>query len=732
MLSWAPKSEDEVTGVRPTTSLSRRTFLLTGTAAGGGLWLGFALPPLFRSRSTAAAADSFEPDAFIRIGQDGSVTLTVPQVEMGQGTFTSCPMLLAEELEVDLSQVQVAQAPPSDKLYSNPLTGFQVTGGSTSIRAFYKPLRQAGATARTMLIAAAADNWGVDASTCRAEKGQVIHDSTGKKLSYGELANKAASLQPPANVTLKDPKDFKLIGTPAKRLDTPAKINGTAVYGIDAKVPGMKIATVAACPVFGGKLKSVDDGKALAVKGVHQVVHLDNALCVVAEHMGAAKKGLAALEIEWDEGPNAKLTTADIFADMAKASESEGVVVRNEGDVAGALAGASTKLDAIYELPFLAHTTMEPINCTVHVRQDGCDIWVGSQVLARAQAVVAKETGLPPEKVAVHNHLIGGGFGRRLEVDYVAQAAAIGKQVDGPVKIVWTREEDVQHDMYRPAFYDRVAAGLDAQGVPVAWSHRICGSSIIARWAPPVFKNGYDPDTVDGALELPYSFANVRLEYVQNEPKGIPTAFWRSVGPSHNIFVVESFIDELAAAAKKDPVEYRRALLDKSPRAKAVLDLAADKAGWGQPLPQGSGRGVAVQNVFGSYMAQVAEVAVSKDGEVAVTRITCAVDCGIRINPNTIEAQVQSAIIYGLTAALFGEITLKDGRVEQSNFDNYRALRINEIPAIDVHIVISDEAPGGMGEPGTCAVPPAVTNAIFAATGVRLRKLPIKPDLLKA
>ena len=533
-------------------------------------------------------------------------------------------------------------------------------------------------------------------------------------------------------MTLKDPKDFKLIGTPAKRLDTPAKINGTAVYGIDAKVPGMKIATVAACPVFGGKLKSVDDGKALAVKGVHQVVHLDNALCVVAEHMGAAKKGLAALEIEWDEGPNAKLTTADIFADMAKASELEGVVVRNEGDVAGALAGASTKLDAIYELPFLAHTTMEPINCTVHVRQDGCDIWVGSQVLARAQAVVAKETGLTPEKVAVHNHLIGGGFGRRLEVDYVAQAAAIGKQVDGPVKIVWTREEDVQHDMYRPAFYDRVAAGLDAQGVPVAWSHRICGSSIIARWAPPVFKNGYDPDTVDGALELPYSFANVRLEYVQNEPKGIPTAFWRSVGPSHNIFVVESFIDELAAAAKKDPVEYRRALLDKSPRAKAVLDLAADKAGWGQPLPQGSGRGVAVQNVFGSYMAQVAEVAVSKDGEVAVKRITCAVDCGIRINPNTIEAQVQSAIIYGLTTALFGEITLKDGRVEQSNFDNYRALRINEIPAIDVHIVNSDEAPGGMGEPGTCAVSPAVTNAIFAATGVRLRKLPIKPDLLKA
>jgi isoquinoline 1-oxidoreductase subunit beta len=573
MLGWAARKEDEVVEARRSIRLSRRTFLLTGAAVGGGLLLGFALPLPFTGKSTAATADSFEPDAFIRVGQDGSVTLTIPQVEMGQGTFTSCPMLLAEELEVDLSQVHVAQAPPSDKLYGNPLLGFQVTGGSTSIRAFYKPLREAGAAARAMLIAAAANDWGVDPSTCRADEGEVIHEPTGRKLSYGELADKAATLSPPHGVVLKDPKDFKLIGTPAKRLDTPAKVNGTAVYGIDVKVPGMKIATVAACPVFGGKLKNVDDSKAFAVKGVHQVVHLHNAVCVVADHMGAAKKGLAALEIEWDEGPNAKLTTADIVADMAKASEAEGAVVRNEGDVAGALAGASTKLDAVYELPFLAHTTIEPINCTVHVRQDGCDIWVATQVISRSQAVAAQFTGLPPEKVAVHNHLLGGGFGRRLEVDFIAQAAAIGKQVDGPVKIVWTREEDVQHDMYRPAFYDRMAAGLDAQGMPVAWSHRICGSSIIARWAPPVFKNRYDPDTIDGAVELPYSFPNVRLEYVQNEPKGIQTAFWRSVGPSHNIFVV---------------------------------------SGWGQLLPQGSGRRVSAQNVFGSYMAQVAEVAVSE------------------------------------------------------------------------------------------------------------------------
>jgi isoquinoline 1-oxidoreductase beta subunit len=713
----------------PESGVSRRTLLVAGAAAGGGLLLSLSLPAIF-SPARAELAGSF-PDAFIHIDRDGLVTLIIPQVEMGQGTFTSCPMLVAEELEVDLEQVRVQQAPPDDKLYHNPLLGFQVTGGSTSIRAFYQPLRQAGAAARTMLIAAAADTWTVDPTSCRAEKGAVIHVPTGRKLGYGALADKAGTLSAPENVVLKDPKDFKLIGTPAKRLDTPAKVNGTAIYGIDAKVPGMKIATVAACPVFGGKLKSVEDSKALAVKGVHQVVHLDDAVCVVAEHMGAAKKGLAALEIVWDEGPNAKLTTADIVAEMEKTSEAEGVVVRNDGDVASALASASTKLDAVYELPFLAHTTMEPVNCTIEVRKDGCDVWVGSQILARAQAVAAQVTGLPLEQVAVHNHLIGGGFGRRLEVDFVAQAAKIGKQVNGPVKIVWTREEDVQHDMYRPYFYDRMAAGLDAQGMPVAWSHRICGSSIIARWAPPAFKNGFDPDTVDGALDLLYSFPNVRLEYVQNEPKGIPTAFWRSVGPSHNVFVVESFIDELAAAAKKDPAEYRRALFDKSPRAKAVLDLAAEKAGWGKPLPKGSGRGISVQNTFGTFMAQVAEVEVSKDGEVSVKRITCAVDCGIAINPNTIEAQIQSAIVYGLTAALYGEITLKDGRVEQSNFDNYRALRINEIPAIDVHIIKSLDAPGGMGEPGTSALAPAVTNAIFAATGVRLRKLPIDPAKLK-
>jgi isoquinoline 1-oxidoreductase beta subunit len=504
------------------------------------------------------------------------------------------------------------------------------------------------------------------------------------------------------------------------------------VFGIDAKVPGMKIATVAACPVFGGKLSTVDDSKALAVKGVHQVVRLDDAVAVVADHMGAAKKGLAALDIQWDEGQNATLNTAEIVSQLEAASQKPGAVARNDGDVDKAMASAKTKIEAIYQLPFLAHTTMEPVNCTVHVRKDGCDVWVGTQVITRAQATAAQITGLPVEKVAVHNHLLGGGFGRRLEVDFVAQAVKIAMQVEGPVKVIWTREEDIQHDMYRPYFFDRLTAGLDAEGMPVAWTHRITGSSIIARWAPPIFKDGLDFDTVDGAKEPPYALPNIRVEYVRQEPPGIPTAFWRSVGPGHNIFVVESFIDELAAAAKKDPVEFRSALLDKTPRAKAVLKLAAEKAGWGQALPKGSGRGVSVQTTFGTYMSQVAEVAVSKEGDVAVRRVVCAVDCGIAVNPDTIQAQIQGAIIYGLTAALYGEITLKNGRVEQSNFDNYRALHINEVPVIEVYIVESEEAPGGMGEPGTSALFPAVTNAIFAATGVRLRKLPINTTLLKA
>ena len=680
----------------------------------------------------AADADDFAPNAFIRIEGDGQIVLTMPYVEMGQGTYTSIPMLIAEELEVDLKQVRLEHAPPNEKLYGNPLIGgVQATGNSNAIRGAWQPMRQAGAIARAMLVSAAAKQWNVDPAFCRAQSGEVHHVPTGRSIKYGALAAAAAGMSVPENVALKRPEDFKLIGTPARRLDAPPKVNGTAVYGIDVRPPGVKIATLAQSPVFGGRVKNLDDEAARAIKGVRQIVRLDDAVAVVADHMGAAKKGLAALVIEWDDGPHAQLNTDEIVAELERATLNAGAVAQNIGDFDAAMVGAATKIEAIYQVPFLAHATMEPMNCTVHVRKDGCEVWVGNQVLARAQATAAQTAGLPLDKVVVHNHLLGGGFGRRLEIDGVTRAVQIAQHVDGPVKVVWTREEDIQHDMYRPYFFDRMSAGLDEKGKPIAWNHRFAGSSIIARWAPPLFKNGLDPDTTEGAINLTYDLPNIHVEYLRVEPPGVPTAFWRSVGPSHNVFVTESFMDELAAAAKEDAVAYRRELLGKSPRAKAVLELAVQKADWGKPLPEKVGRGVSVQFVFATYMAHVAEVEVSRDGAVRVRRVVCAVDCGRVVNPDTVRAQIQGAIIFGITAALYGEITLKDGRVEQSNFDSYQMLRINEAPAIEVYIVNSFEPPGGMGEPGTAAIVPAVTNAIFAATGTRLRKLPIDATALK-
>jgi isoquinoline 1-oxidoreductase subunit beta len=718
------------TGPDRSNGLSRRGFLQAGAAAGGGLMLSLSLP--FANGDADAANAGFVPNAFIRIERDGQIVLTMPYVEMGQGTYTSIPMLIAEELEVDLKQVQLEHAPPNAKLYGNPLLGGdQATGNSNAIRAAWQPLRQAGAIGRTMLVSAAAKRWNVDPASCRAQSGEVRHPPTGRSATYGELAADAAEMPVPASVALKRPEQFKLIGTPAKRLDAPAKVNGTAVYGIDVRPVGVKIATLAQSPVFGGRVKSVDDAAAKAVKGVRQIVRLDDAVAVVADHMGAAKKGLAALKIEWDVGPHATLDTKEIVDELEQATLKSGPVAQNIGDADKAMASAATKVEVTYQVPFLAHATMEPMNCTVHVDGERCEVWVGSQVLARAQAAAAKTTGLPLDKVVVHNHLIGGGFGRRLEIDGLIRAVEIAKRVDGPVKVVWTREEDIQHDMYRPYFFDRMSAGLDARGMPVAWNHRFAGSSVIARWAPPLFNNGLDPDTTEGAIDLVYALPNFHVEYVRVEPPGIPTAFWRSVGPSHNVFVTESFMDELAATAKQDPVAYRRALLDKSPRAKAVLELAAEKSGWGQPLPKGTGRGVSVQFAFATYMAQVAEVEVAKDGAVRVRRVVCAVDCGTVVNPDTIQAQIQSAINFGITAALHGEITLKNGRVEQTNFDTYQMLRIDEAPAIEVHIVQSFEPPGGMGECGTSAIVPAVTNAVFAATGKRIRKLPIAATALK-
>ncbi len=729
-----------------TRGLSRRTFLKfgvsVGAAAGGGLLLGFSLPAISQDQKTGKSVIGgdaneapqngvFAPNAFIQIDTAGKVTLVVPKVEMGQGVYTSIPMLIAEELEVPLDTVTLDHAPPDEKLFTDPLLGGQLTGGSTSIRYAWEPMRRAGATARTLLVAAAAQQWQVDAASCHAQNGQVIHAASNRSIGYGQLVEAAAKLPAPQNVPLKDPKDFRIVGTAVKRLDSPEKVDGTAQFGLDVRVPDMVYAAIANCPVFGGTLASVDDTHAKKIPGVRQVVKIDNAVAVIGDHTWAAKRGLQALEIKWNEGAGAKLSMKQIVDDLAHASERNGAVARKDGNLVQGFANAKTRVDAIYQQPFLAHATMEPINCTVHVRADSCEVWLGTQVPTRVRDAAMAVTGLPADKIVVHNHLIGGGFGRRLEFDMVTQAVKIGKQVSTPVKVLWTREEDIQHDMYRPYYYDKISAGLDANGKPLAWQHRIVGSSILARFAPPAFKNGLDPDAVEVASDLPYDLPNQLVDYVRQEPHAIPTAFWRGVGPTRSTFVVESFIDELAAEAKVDPVKYRRDLLGKTPRALNVLNTAAQAANWGSAVPKGQGRGVSVMHAFGSYFAIIVDVAVDQ-GEVAVKRVVCAVDCGMVVNPNTVEAQVQGGIIFGITGALYSEITIKDGRVQQNNFTDYRMLRIDQTPPIDVHIVKSSEAPGGIGEPGTAALAPALTNAIFAATGKRLRHLPVGSQLQTA
>jgi isoquinoline 1-oxidoreductase beta subunit len=718
-------------------ALSRRNFI-----QGAGLLLGFALTatsaePVFAADDTRILQDevtaTFAPNGFIRINPTGAVTLIMPMIEMGQGVYTSLPMLLAEELEVRLDQVELQHAPPNPMLYSNSLIGIQNTGGSASVRAFWTPLRQAGAVGRNLLIAVAAKRWNVDPATCHAKDGMVFDASGARHLSYGELAEAAGKLPVPpvAEIKLKDPKDFKLVGKRIKRLDSPIKVDGRALYGIDTHQPGMKIAAVAISPVLGGKAKTVDEKAALAVKGVRQLVNIGEAVAVVADHMGAARKGVEAAAITWDDGPNARVNSADILKQLEEESQKPGVVARSVGDVEKAFAGAAKRLEAIYQVPFLAHAAMEPMNCTAHLQKDRCDIWVGTQCPEITLNQLAELTGLPKEAIHIHNHLIGGGFGRRLEPDGTILAVRIAKHVDGPVKVIWTREEDIQHDMYRPYYLDRLSAGLDAAGKPVAWTHRIAGSSVMSRYYPAYVKDGLDPDAPEGAAEPPYDLPNIHVDYLRVEPPGVRTSWWRGVGPTHNIFVVESFIDELAHAAKQDPVAYRKALLGRNPRALAVLSLAAEKSGWGSPLPERHGRGVSVQFAYGSYASQVAEVEVAADGTVKVRRIVCVIDCGMHVNPDTIEAQIQGGTIFGLTAVLHGSITFKDGRVEQGNFDSYRPMRFDEVPLVEAHLVKSAEAPGGVGEVPTASVSAAVTNAIFAATGKRVRTLPIDTDMLK-
>jgi isoquinoline 1-oxidoreductase subunit beta len=703
---------------------SRRTVLKGGMT--GVFVLAFHLPVRAANEPEQPPdnpAGQFAPNAFIRIDYSGKTTLVMPQVEMGQGVYTAVPMILADELDADFSQVVLEHAPPNDKLYGNPIFGIQVTGNSNSIRAFWKPLRIAGATARGMLVQAAASQWQVDAATCTAANGKVTHAASARTASYGDLADAAAALPVPADPPLKDPKDFTLIGKPLKRLDTPNKTNGKVIYAIDAILPDMKIATLAQSPVFGGKVAHVDDSAAKNLPGVRKIVVLDDLVAVVGDHMYAAKKGLDALVITWDHGPNAELTSSDIWNDLRAASRKNGVIAKSIGDVDKGLTQGD-RYDGEYELPFLAHATMEPQNCTVRLTPGACETWTGTQVITRAQQAAAKAAGLPIDKVTVHNHYIGGGFGRRLEADMVASAVRIAKQADAPVKVIWTREEDIQHDIYRPVYRDVISASLQ-NGKIIAWKYKISGSSIMARWAPSIFINGIDIDAVDSAVDMPYDIPNRQVQYVRAEPPAVPTGFWRGVGPNNNVFATECFMDELARKANMDPVQFRRGMLGNNPRLKAALDLVAEKSGWGQPLPPRAGRGVSVQPSFGSFIATVVEAEVDNNGEVHLRRVTSAVDTGIAVNPDTIVAQLQGGLVFGLTAALWGEVTIDKGRVRQSNFNDYRMLRIDEVPNIEVHVIKSREDPGGIGETGTTAGPPALRNAIYAATGVALRRLPI-------
>ena len=714
---------------------SRRGLLTAGLAS--TLLLAFHLPVRAESgpdnepdAPQDPTAGEFAPNAFIRIARDGTTTLVMPQVEMGQGVYTAIAMILAEELDADFARVKLEHAPPNDKLYGNPIFGIQVTGNSNSIRAFWTPLRKAGASARAMLVTAAAERWSVPPASCTAASGEVVHPPTGRKLAYADLVDAAAKVPPPTDPPLKDPANFTLIGKPIKRFDIPAKVNGATVYGIDAMLPGMVFATIAASPTLGGKVVHVDDTAAKAIPGMQKVIVLDDMVAVVGDHMWAAKQGLDALAVTWDPGAGAAVDSEVIWRDLRATDTQAGIVAKSVGDVDKGLAEGD-RYDAAYELPFLAHATMEPMNCTVQLKPGvSCELWLGTQIISRVQSTVAELAGLPVDKVTVHNHYIGGGFGRRLEPDMALKAVRVAQQLDGqPVKVVWTREEDIQHDIYRPVYRDTISASLSG-GKVVAWKYKVAGSAVIARWLPPAFQKGIDIDAVDSAVDTPYDFPNLQVSYARAEPPLVPTGFWRGVGPNNNVFAIECFMDELARKAGKDPVAFRRDMLDKSPRLKAALDLVAQKSGWGGPLPARAGRGVSVQPSFGSFIATVVEAEVDEAGEVHLRRVTTAVDTGIAVNPNSIEAQLEGGLIFGLTAALYGEVTIAGGRVQQSNFNDYRILRIDEVPPIEVHVIQSGESPGGIGETGVTAGPPALRNALYAATGVALRRLPIDRDVL--
>lgn len=701
--------------------LDRADFIRLTGALGAGLGFGVYLPGCAPSKPSSSGR--FQPNAWVRIAPDDTVTVVVSKSEMGQGIVTGLPTILADELDASMDRVRYELA-PTDPRYNHPGFGEILTGGSLSVRDMWLPLREAGATARAMLVAAAAKQWSVDPSSCTTKNGLVYHAASSRSATYGSLADAAATLPVPQNVPLKSPAQFTLIGKPRQRIDVSQKVNGSAQYGVDVRLPGMLYATIARSPVFGGRVKSFDASKAKAAAGVLQVVPISNGIAVVAKNTWAAFQGQNALQITWDEGPNANVSTASLFAEaehLAKTHQGERVALArgNTETTTG------TVLEATYRGPFLAHATMEPQNATADVREDRCEVWAPTQVQTRARAAAAEVTGLPPEKCIIHTTFLGGGFGRRLEADYVREALEVSKAVNAPVKVMWTREDDIKHDFYRPMSVN-VVRGVVSGGELVSLSHQVVQRSLARRWAPPLFKNGIDLFSMAEAIDAPYRVPNFRVTYIDHQ-HGIPIGNWRAPHASWNGFVTESFIDELAHAAGKDPLAFRLSLLKNSPRAATVLRLAAEKAGWGQRRA-GIAQGLAVTFWEGSYGAMVADV--SMQGKVPkVHRVVAAVDCGTVVNPDIIVQQAQSATNYGLSAALTGNITLDHGRVQQNNFYDYTVLRMADAPSIEVHVVRSTEKPTGIGEICTPPIAPAVANAIFALTGKRVRQLPFSQTL---
>jgi len=720
------------TATPPGTVLSRRGLLKSSALTLGGLVLSTWLPPMVARSAAAEAVAPGRPGtpnfegfgAFVQIAEDGSVRVISPKIEMGQGAQTGIAMMVAEELEVGLDQVHIQEAPPNGALYTDTILQFQATGGSSSTRFTWEPLRKAGATARILLTQAAALRWNVAPSQCRAEQGQV-HGPQGQVLGYGALANAAAQLPLPTEVPLKVMGDFKLLGTAARRLDTPDKVIGKAQFTIDLQVPGMRIASTLTCPVHGGTLKALEEGDARQVPGVRDIIKLNNAVAVIGDHFWACQQGLKALRIDWDYGANADGHSALLDKALLAASSRDGVVAHEAGDIANTLASASSRFEAVYEQPFLSHSPLEPMGCVAHVRADACELWVGTQAPVFAQMGAAKISGLPAEKVIIHNQLIGGAFGRRLESDFIFQAVDIARQVDYPIKLVWSREEDMTHDLYRPHYVDRLNAALDDDGKLQGWEHRIAGASVIASFVGALPPNGVDADAVEVAIEPVYQLPHLKVRYIREDPKTIPVSWWRGVGPLRSTYALESFVDELAHRAKADPVAYREQLIATQPRALAVLKRAAEAADWHTPLPAGQGRGIAVSAVFGSFIATVVELEMQGERGLRIKRLVSVIDCGFVNNPTSVTSQVEGGTLFGLSAALFNEILVENGRVQQNNFNAYRQIRMSDAPPVEVHLMPSLEAPGGVGETGAVPVAAALVNALHAASNARVRRLPL-------